>query len=60
MASKTSYLIRVWQLPKNGQIQLGNKNKIIEKTAAPDNRPPQILPELKTKGYPLTKNGPEN
>ena len=31
MASKTSYLIRVWQLPKKGQIPLGNKDKIIDK-----------------------------
>ena len=33
MASKTSYLIRVWQLPKKGQISLGNKDKIIDNTS---------------------------
>ena len=33
MASKTSYLIRVWQLPKKGKIPLGNKDKIIDNTS---------------------------
>ena len=33
MASKTSYLIRVWQLPKKGKISLGNKDKIIDNTS---------------------------
>ena len=30
MASKNSYLIRVWQLPTKGKIPLGNKDKIID------------------------------
>ena len=33
MASKTSYLIRVWQLPKKGKIPLGNKDKFIDNTS---------------------------
>jgi len=33
MASKTSYIIRVWQLPIKGEIPLGNKNKIIDNTS---------------------------
>ncbi len=30
MASKTSYLIRIWQLPTKGKILLKNKDKIID------------------------------
>ena len=33
MASKNSYLIRVWQIPNKGQIPLGNKDKIIDNTS---------------------------
>ena len=33
MASKTSYLIRVWQLSKKGNISLGNKDKILDNTS---------------------------
>ena len=33
MASKNSYLIRVWQISKKGKIPLGNKDKIIDNTS---------------------------
>jgi len=33
MASKNSYLIRVWQLPEKGQIPLKNKDQIIDNTS---------------------------
>ena len=33
MASKNSYLIRVWQLPKKGNISSGNKDKILDNTS---------------------------
>ena len=33
MASKTSYLIRVWQLSKKGKVSLKNKDQIIDNTS---------------------------
>ena len=33
MASKNSYLIKVWQIPKKGNVSSDNKDKIIDSTS---------------------------